>query len=107
ARLQPAPGLLFELQCLRSQWNLPLLSDDRQDVAAGQDQVLLALDLDLGPAVLGVDDLVPLLDVQGNAVLALLVPASGSDGDHGALLGPFLRGVRNDDPGSRRLLLFA
>src|SRR5438093_11484909 len=41
----------------------PLLRYDGEDVASGEDQVVLALDLDLGAAVLGVDDLVPGLDV--------------------------------------------
>src|SRR5919198_1156193 len=43
-----------------------LLADDGEHVAGGQDQVLLALDLHLGAAVLRVDDLVPDLDVHGD-----------------------------------------
>ena len=45
-----------------------LLADDGEDVAGGQDQVLLALDLDLGAAVLGVDDLVADRNVERDAV---------------------------------------
>src|SRR6185436_17813848 len=44
-----------------------LLADDGEDVAGRQDQVLVALDLDLGAAVLGVDDLVADRDVEGDA----------------------------------------
>src|SRR5699024_4931106 len=74
--------------------------DDREDVARGEDQVLLALVLDLGAAVLRVDDLVPLLDVHGDTV-AVLVEAALADRDDGALLGLLLGGVRDDEAGRR------
>src|SRR5512132_2092261 len=82
-----------------------LLGDNGEHVAGREDQVLLALDLDLGAAVLGVDDLVPDLDVEGDAG-AVLEPA-GAHRHDGALLGLLLGRVRDDDPGDRRLLLFA
>src|SRR5437763_1994424 len=79
-----------------------LLLDDREDVAGRQDQVVVALDRDLGAAVLRVDDLVADLHVDGDEV-ALLQPA-GPDGDELALLGLLLGRVRDDDPGDRGLL---
>src|SRR5581483_4155349 len=62
-RSSPRPGL-------RSR----LLLDDGEDVARGQDQVLLARDLDLGAAVLRVEDLVSDLHVQRDP-LPVLEPA--------------------------------
>src|SRR5450432_1340131 len=49
-----------------------LLVDDREDVTGGEHEVLLAAVLDLGAAVLGVDNGVAHLDVDGDAV-ALVV----------------------------------
>src|SRR5437870_3678145 len=65
--------------------------------------MLDAVDLDLGPAVLRVDDLVADRDVERDA-LALLEPAR-SDGHDFALLGLFLRGVGDDDPARGRLVV--
>src|SRR6185312_3141102 len=79
-----------------------LLVDDRQHVAGGQDQVLLAVVLDLGAAVLAVDHGVTLGDVQRNPLLAVLVPAAGSNGHHGAFLRLLFSGVRNDQTGRGR-----
>jgi hypothetical protein len=53
-----------------------LLGDDGEDVAGVQEQVLLAVVLDLGAAVLGVDDDVTLGVVQRDAV-AVVVDAAG------------------------------
>src|SRR5262249_3945201 len=50
------------------------LAADGQDVAAREDQVLDAVDLDLGAAVLGVDDAVPPLHVERDAARSRLVP---------------------------------
>src|SRR5438874_1596483 len=72
-----------------------LLLDDCEDVARGQDEVLVRAVLGLGAAVLGEDDGVTLLDVQREP-LAVLEPA-GADGENGALLGLLFRGVRDND----------
>ena len=52
-----------------------LLLDDGEDVARGEDEVLLAGVLDLGAAVLAVDDLVADRDVERDAV-AVVVDAA-------------------------------
>ena len=72
-----------------------LAYDDREHVASGQDEEIVATELDLGSAVLGVEHLVADGDVEGNAV-ALVVDTAGADCDNFALLGLFLGGVRND-----------
>src|SRR5450759_5694213 len=79
-----------------------LLLDDRQYVPGGQDQVLLAGVLDLGAAVLAVEDGVADLDVERDPLLALVVPAAGADREDGALLGLLLGGVRDHDAGHRQ-----
>src|ERR1700759_1696923 len=73
-----------------------LLGDDGQHVAGRQDQVLLAVVLDLGAAVLAVDDGVALGHVQRNPLRAIVVPPAGTDGDDGAFLRLLLGGVGND-----------
>src|SRR3954454_15936901 len=73
-----------------------LLVDDCQHVAGRQDQVLLAVVLDLGAAVLAVDDDVTFGHVQRNPLLAILIPAAGADCDDGAFLRLLLGGVGND-----------
>src|SRR5436305_708650 len=62
-----------------------LLLADREDVARGEHQVLLAGVLDLGAAVLAVEHDVADADVERDAV-ALVVDAAGADRDDGALL---------------------
>ena len=61
AGLEGAAGVLVELQDLG---HVVSYFDDREDVAAGEDQQVLAVDGDLGAAVLGVDDGVADLDVE-------------------------------------------
>src|SRR6478735_10290782 len=78
-------------------------ADDGENVTGGQDEVLLAAVLDLGAAVLAVDDAVTDLDVERDAV-ALVVDAAGADCEDLALLGLLLRGVRDDETGRGRLL---
>src|SRR4051794_10136534 len=78
--------------------------DDGEDVAGGEDEELLAAVLDLGAAVLAVEDRVADLDVERDPLLALVVEAAGTDRDDLALLGLLLRGVRDDQTGGRRLL---
>src|SRR5580765_1648361 len=80
-----------------------LSADDGENVAGGQDEVLLAAVLDLGAAVLAVDHAVTDLDVERDAV-ALVVDAAGADCEDLALLGLLLRSVRNDETGRGRLL---
>src|SRR3954471_13157618 len=76
----------------------PLLLDDGEKVAGGEDEVLLAAVLDLGAAVLGVDDHVADGDVEGDPV-AVVVDATGAHGDDRALLRLLLGRVRDDQAG--------
>src|SRR2546425_1546728 len=64
-----------------------------QHVACGQDQVLLAVDLDLGAAVLRIDDLVSHADVHGDALT--LLEAARADRHDLALLRTLLAGGRD------------
>src|SRR5262245_52801592 len=70
-----------------------LLLERREHVAGRQDQVLLAVDLDLGAAVLRVDDDVADLHVERDAAVAVFVPPAGACGHDGALLRLLLGGV--------------
>src|SRR6185312_7852703 len=79
-----------------------LLVDDCQHVAGREDQVLLAVVLDLGAAVLAVDDDVALRDVQRNPLLTVLIPAAGANCDDGAFLRLLLGGVGDDQTGCGR-----
>src|SRR5664280_2029977 len=102
------PWLVRGLICgLQTRWDRAiagrrprrLLLHDRQHVPGGQDQVLLAGVLDLGAAVLAVEDGVADPDVERDPLLALVVPAAGADREDGALLGLLLGGVRDHDAG--------
>src|SRR4051812_28503012 len=75
-----------------------LLLDDGEQVAGGEHEVLLAAVLDLGAAVLGVDDDVAHVHVERDAV-AVVVDAAGAHGDDRALLQLLLGGVRDDQTG--------
>src|SRR3712207_4796775 len=87
-------------------FSLPVLGLDLgEHVRLAEDQQVLAVDLDLRAAVLGVEDLVTLGDVEGDALLAVLVPLAVADGEDLALLRLLLRGVGEDDAGRGRLLL--
>src|SRR5215213_1237426 len=79
-----------------------LLVDDCQHVAGGENQVLLAVVLDFGAAVLAVDDDVTLGHVQRNPLLAILVPAAGANCDDGAFLRLLLGGVGDNQTGRGR-----
>src|SRR4029079_7103315 len=70
--------------------------DDRQDVLLADDEQFVVVDLELGPGVLGVQDLVPFLDVHGLA-LAVLEDLPGAGGDDRAFLGLLLYTIRQDD----------
>src|SRR4029077_14141928 len=78
--------------------------DDPEDVFLTQDEVLLAIDLDLGSRILAEQDTVARLDVEGDD-LAFLVELSPADCDDLALLGLLLCGVRDDDAAGALLLL--
>src|SRR5213594_402668 len=80
------------------------LADDREYFVLAEDEVLLAVDLDVGPRVLAEEDLVPGLDVEGD-LGAVLEDLAVADGDDLALLGLLLGGVGDDDPALDRLLL--
>src|SRR3954454_18099151 len=75
-----------------------------QDVALAQDQQVLAVDHDLRAAVLRVQDLVALGDVERDA-LAVVVELAVADRQDLALLRLLLGSVRKDDAGSSRRVL--
>src|SRR3954464_10224275 len=77
------------------------LLDDREDVAGGEHQVLLAGVLDLGAAVLRVQDRLADLDVDRDAV-ALVVDPAGPDREDSALLRLLLGGVGDHEARRRR-----
>src|SRR5262249_45688420 len=77
-----------------------------EDIALAQDEQLLTIDLDLRAAVLAVEDLVALGDVQRDALRSVLVVATLADGEDLALLRLLLGGVGEDDAAGSRLLLF-
>src|SRR4249919_1546659 len=81
----------------------PSVRDDRQDVLLADDEKLVTVDLELGPGVLRVEDLVAALDVHGLA-LAVIEDAAGAGGDDRALLGLLLGGVGQDDAALGHLL---
>ena len=83
---------------------LSSLLEDGEDVFLAQDQVVVAVDLDLVAGVLAEEDAVPLLDVQRNA-LAVVVDLPGAGGLDGAALGLLLGGVGDDDPADLLLAL--
>ena len=83
-----------------------LLLDHCENVASGEEQVLLAVVLHLGAAVLAVDDDVTDLDINGNTKNVVLVHAARANGQNLALLGLLLGGVRDDQARSSGLLGF-
>src|SRR6516162_9939584 len=79
------------------------LLDDPHDVAFFHDQVLDAVELDLGARPFAEQDAVADLDVERNE-LAGLIPGARTDGDDLALRRLLLGGVGDDDA-ARGLLL--
>src|ERR1700683_2645071 len=75
---------------------ISLCLDAGEDVGLAQHEQILPLDLDLGPAVLAVKDLVALLHVQRDA-LAVLVQLAVADGEDLALLRLLLGGIGQDE----------
>ena len=99
ARLSVVLQFLVSHVFLRSPY-----ADLGEDVGLAQHEQLLAVDLDLGPAVLAVEDLVALLDVQRDA-LAVLVELAVADGEDLALLRLLLGGVGEHEATGGGLLL--
>ncbi len=95
ATLECAARLLVECEDLCHVFR-SLLGDDGEDVARVEEQVLLAVVLELGAAVLGEHDDIALSDVHRDAS-ALVVDATGTGGDDLALLGLLLGGVRDHE----------
>src|SRR3954454_10709508 len=75
-----------------------------QDVGLAQHEEVLAVDHDVCAAVLGVEDLVALRDVDGNTV-AVVVDLALAHGENLAALRLLLGSVGQDDAARRRLLL--
>src|SRR3954449_11259484 len=82
---RPRRALSSNFSCLGK-----LLRHLRENVAAGEDQQVLALDGDLGAAILRIDDSVPHLHVDGDDLAALVGAAARPDGQDLALLGLLL-----------------
>src|SRR5262249_40384855 len=80
-----------------------LALDDREDVLLAHDEELVLVDLELGPRVLRVQDLVADLDVDGFALAVVEDPAR-PDGQDLALVRLLLGGVREDDAALGHLL---
>src|ERR687897_888377 len=74
-----------------------------ENVRLPQNQNVVRPELDLGPAVLGEDDLVTLLDVHLD-VLPVLVARAGTDGEDAAALRLLLRRIGQHDAAGRDLL---
>src|ERR1700760_2168389 len=84
---------------------LAIAGDLGENVRLAQDQVVVGADLDLGPAVLGEDDLVALRQVHRNE-LSVVVPGARADCEDAAALRLLLRGIRKHDAARRHLYLF-
>src|SRR6478752_377019 len=85
-------------------WRVFLLLDLGQHVAAGEDQEILAVDGDLGAAVLAVEHDVAFVDVEGEVLALVVAPAAGADSEHCALLRLLLGGVGDDQARGGALL---
>src|ERR1019366_9478231 len=73
-----------------------LLADRREYVTAREDQEVLAVNGDVGAAVLGVDDGVAHAHAGGDEFARGVGATSGSGGEHLTLLGLLLGGVGAD-----------
>jgi len=80
-----------------------LLGDLGEDVAGVEQQVLVAVVLDLGAAVLREDDDIAYGDIHGDA-LAVIIGTAWAGCDDLAFLRLFLGGVWDDQARSSRLL---
>src|SRR5262249_31627660 len=81
-----------------------LLLENREDIFLAQNEVLLAVDLDLGARVLADEDLVALLDLE-RLHLAVVEDLAVTDGDDLGLERLLLGGVGDEEPASSLLLL--
>src|SRR2546423_10733539 len=95
----------MSLWAICSQSSVWSLLDDSQHVVLAEHEQILALHLDLGAAVLGIEDLVALRYVERDALRAILVPLAVADGKDLAALRLLLGRVGQDDPAGRLLLL--
>src|SRR5581483_8347959 len=109
---QGAPSFFIELQLLRHGSFASLecdgeteLLEDGEDVFLAQDQVVLAVDLDLVAGVLAKQDPIAALHVERDA-LAVVGDLAGADGLDLPALRLLLGGVRDDDPADLLLALF-
>src|SRR6266704_5806872 len=84
---------------------LAIASDLREHIRLAQDQVVVGADLDLGPAVLGENDLVALRQIHRDE-LSVVVPGARADCEDAAALRLLLRSIRKHDAARRRLLFF-
>src|SRR4029079_6746427 len=94
---------LQEPVVVRRRERAPSVGDDRQDVLLADDEELISVDLEFGAGVLGIEDLVPDLDVHRLA-LAVLEDLPGAGGEDLPFLGLLLGGVRQDDAALGHLL---
>src|ERR687895_2672524 len=78
----------------------------REHVRLPQDEQVIAFDLDLGAAVLRIQDLVALGDVERNPLVAVLVPLAVADRENLAALRLLLGRVGKDDAAGGGLFLF-
>src|SRR5215469_10223298 len=101
---QSPPGLAVQPIRAREMRSARLLLDNREHVAGGEHEVLLARVLHFGAAVLAVKHDIANLDVHRNALGAGVVEPARSDGDDLALLWLLLGGVGDHKPRCRGLL---
>src|SRR5262245_29874914 len=94
ARRASPPNLMISAMCSGL--------DDREDVAAGEDQQVVTGDGDLGAAVLGVEDGLADLDAERDQLAGGLAALAGPDRQHFALLRLLLGGVGDDETGCGR-----
>src|SRR5436309_5121846 len=100
-----ASASYFSSLCAISVLVLLGLLDLGQHVRLAEDEELLAIHLDLGAAVLAVEDLVALGHVERGALAGVLVHLAVADREDLALLGLFLSGIGEDDATLRGLFL--
>src|SRR5919109_4631196 len=90
--------------CFAIENGLLFLADHREDLVLTEDEVLLAVDLDVGSRVLAEEDLVCGLDVERH-LGPVLEDLAVADGDHLSLLRLLLGRIGNDDAALDGLLL--
>src|SRR5215472_4502788 len=101
---QSPPGLAVQPIREREMRSARLLLDNREHVAGGEHEVLIACVLHFGAAVLAVKHDIANLDVHRNALGASVVEPAWSNGDDFAFLWLLLGGVRDYEPGRGGLL---